>query len=66
MSTPKDTFLPSVRCTEEERAKIARLSAWEDRTYADLLREMSITEMIERHDRIMARARDADGERFQA
>lgn len=42
------------RVTPEERRKVLKVAAVEDRPYADLLREKGLVEIVKKHDRMVS------------
>lgn len=44
----------TIRVTPTEMHKIKKVASVEDTTYADLLREMGLQEIVEKHDRMVS------------
>lgn len=49
----------TIRVTPEERRKVLKVASIEDRTYADLLREMGLNGIVQKHDRMVSELAEA-------
>lgn len=49
----------TIRVTPTERRKVMKVASVEDKTYADLLREMGLHEIVDKHDRMVSELSEA-------